>query len=750
MRAPVELIGLLLLCVLSCASGQTIDYDPRRPQVLRACDEHREHGRTVEARRCYGDLLASASPALVKAEAAWASAQLKEANEFFREAIQVDERSSYARGRWGRLFLATHQYADALKLFGEALQIEPADAQAKLAVARLYAERFEGQARALIDELLKENDALIEAHLIAAGMDLEEGHVDDAERAATKALSLAQAQKRAPLEAYAVLAAVDVLRGDAQARRWINRALAYNPHDGGVFATLAHYQLIRRRYQEATVWLNRAVDVQPDLWSAHEELGVNLLRVGAIEEARAHLQRAYSGDPFSPTTVNTLRLLDTLNEFETEKVAAPDLLLRLHRKEAQALRPYVEQIARRSIETFSRRYGFKLTQPVTVELYPNHDDFAVRTAGLPGIGLLGVTFGYLVAMDSPSGRPPGEFHWASTLWHEMAHVFTLAMTEHRVPRWLSEGVSVYEEWSTGPTPGVAVTPTIIAALRDKRFLPIASLDEGFIRPRYPQQIEVSYVQAGLVCLFIEQRWGFDRLVALLEQFKHETTSVAALQAALKIPSEEFDQQFDVFVRQRFAAVLAQPEGWEQSLRAAAAAAQQQNWSQVIEPARQAIEIFPEHTTGANAHLLLAQALDKTGQRDAAINALQRYRGLGGWDPGALRQLAQWLQDAKRETEAVEVLSALNYVDPLQADGHVKLSEQLLAAGQAADAEREFRVLLALDFQDQAFAKFGIARALKSQGDAQGSRRYLLEALENAPHYRPAQQFLLDTIGERTQ
>ena len=96
---------------------------------------------------------------------------------------------------------------------------------------------------------------------------------------------------------------------------------------------------------------------------------------------------------------------------------------------------------------------FELKEPVVVELYPEHDDFAVRTSGLPGIGLLGVTFGYLVAMDSPTGRADADFHWGTTLWHEMAHVFTLEATNHLVPRWFSEGVSVYEEWSTGPLPG---------------------------------------------------------------------------------------------------------------------------------------------------------------------------------------------------------------------------------------------------------------------------------------------------------
>ena len=64
-----------------------------------------------------------------------------------------------------------------------------------------------------------------------------------------------------------------------------------------------------------------------------------------------------------------------------------------------------------------------------------HDDFAVRTAGLPGlIGALGVCFGRVVTMDSPHARP-GDFQWEATLWHELTHVITLQMSNSRVPRW---------------------------------------------------------------------------------------------------------------------------------------------------------------------------------------------------------------------------------------------------------------------------------------------------------------------------
>jgi membrane protease subunit HflC len=57
-----------------------------------------------------------------------------------------------------------------------------------------------------------------------------------------------------------------------------------------------------------------------------------------------------------------------------------------------------------------------------------------------------------------------------------------------VPRWLSEGISVFEEWRTGPTPGVVVPPDVITAFSEDKFLPISDLDQGFIRPSYPNQI----------------------------------------------------------------------------------------------------------------------------------------------------------------------------------------------------------------------------------------------------------------------
>ena len=168
--------------------------------------------------------------------------------------------------------------------------------------------------------------------------------------------------------------------------------------------------------------------------------------------------------------------------------------------------------------TYDKKYQMKLPGPVQVEVYPDHEDFAVRTMGMPGLGALGVTFGEVVAMDSPSGRKPGDFNWGSTLWHEMSHVYILTATHHRVPRWFTEGLAVHEETEASPEWGGRVTPDVLVALRDKELLPVAQLDRGFVRPEYPAQVVVSYFQAGRVCDYIQSRWGDDKLLDMVHTF----------------------------------------------------------------------------------------------------------------------------------------------------------------------------------------------------------------------------------------
>jgi tetratricopeptide (TPR) repeat protein len=755
MTARRLVAALLSIACAPAASAFTIEYGLDRPAELVACDKLLYRGARADAQSCYLKLVAESKDTRIKADAARASGDVRAANAFFQTAIKEYPEDPRARVRWGELFLATHQNDEAVKLFQEALELDKHDAAATIGLAKVAAGRFEEKTTEFAKAVIDENpDDSLEAHLLLARTALEDGSLDAGDKELDRALDLAKKHDFPPLEIYALKASVDLLRGVTDSP-WTKRALALNAGYGEAYATPAYFYVITRRYREAIELLRKAVEIEPDLYSAHTDLGVNLLRENKIDEAQQHLMIAYRGDPFSAPVVNTLRLIDSFDNFvvsqhppdTTRPDAVPNKgsILRLNKKEAPVIEPYVLDLVNRTIAAYTKRYDFELKQPVVVELYPQHDDFAVRTSGLPGIGLLGVTFGYLVAMDSPARHADSDFHWGTTLWHEMAHVFTLEATNHLVPRWFSEGVSVYEEWTTGPLHGRHIPPPVFKAIKDGKFLPVAELDRGFIRPSYEQQVIVSYMQAGLTCEYIASRWGQEGLRAMLKEFGEGKETREAVQNALKTSAAQFDEGFASYVEAQLGAVVAQYEPWQHALAELSQAVKSEDWRLVAARAADAIQLFPDFVDQGSPYLVKARAHRELGETSLVTSTLLEYRKRGGYDPDALLALAKSLTEAKRDTDAIGVLDDVLMVAPLRPEVHSELGDLLLAAGRAADAVVEYKALLAMKPQDLADAHYRLAKAYFAASDKASSREHLLYALEIAPHYREAQQLLLEVV-----
>ena len=227
----------------------------------------------------------------------------------------------------------------------------------------------------------------------------------------------------------------------------------------------------------------------------------------------------------------------------------------LHDREDALLGEYIHDLAAQAYQHLNTRYRHEPGELIRIELYPDHADFSVRSVGLAGVGLLGVCFGPVVAMDSPAARERGAFNWGSTLWHELAHVFHLSMTANRVPRWFSEGLAVYEERIARPGWGGDVTPDFLLAYLEGRLLPVSQLNNGFVRPTYPKQVIHSYFQASLVFEFIEQRWGFDVIRASLNAYRDSKNPDSVLLQQLQLDSDALDDAFDDYLQTRYATAL---------------------------------------------------------------------------------------------------------------------------------------------------------------------------------------------------
>jgi tetratricopeptide (TPR) repeat protein len=687
-------------------------------------------------------LAALAVPAqtLQQAETYWKQRNFGEANTTFRALVELHPGNADYRVRWGRMFLehgAPDDVQNASDLFNEALTIKKDDAGAMLGLALIGADEFQGSAEKMARQALEWDPKLLEAQELLARMALEDNNNEKATQEAKKALDI---DPNSPV-AKGILAAIDYLTGKTES--------SWDPHDARGYDTIGHFFVMNRRYEEGIEYFRKAIALDPGLYTAHAELGLNLMRLSQNDEAYQELGIAFKGGLQTSSTKNTLLLMETYKNFVEFKSGLT--VLKMDKKEANLLRPYFQAEMDRSIATYEKKYKLKLTKPVTVEVYPLHDDFAVRTLGMPGLGALGVTFtaksfGGAIAMDSPSGRRPGDFHWASTLWHEMSHVFTLTLTDSHVPRWFTEGLAVHEETAVSPEWGDRLIPEVLMAIKDKQLLPISELDRGFIHPKAAAQVLVSYYQAGRICDFINDKWGWDTILAMLQDYAHDVDTPTVIRKELKIEPAEFDKQFIAMVEAETKTRVQNFSEWKDDVKTISEASKAKDYDTVIKIGTKARDLFPDYVEAGSVYEFLAKAYLAKENKPAAIAELERYMKAGGRDPSTLNTLADDLEAEGNKTEAAAVLDRVNYIYPMDGAQHQQLGLLWLDLNNTAGAIREFQAVLARDPIDPAQAHFNLARAYNQNHQTEQAKDELIAALEAAPGFRPAQKLLLQLSG----
>ncbi len=718
-----QLIGALLCLPLAAAT-------------VKDCADLKHHGKLAEARACDISLL-DARDAFTRAEGLWALERYTDANDQFKLAVADNPQNAEIRTRWGRLFLERFNKPEAEKLFGEALAIDDKYAPAYLGLALVESDGFSIKAVEDAQKAIKLDPKLVEAQELLAFLALEDNDNDKAAKEADKALAISPEA----LDAMAVHASMDWLK-DKPGTEWTDRIFKINPVYGEAYATGAHFFIVNRRYKEAIEWYRKALALNPQLWDARAELGVNLMRLGQDAEAKKELEDCYNNHYTSFEVVNSLRLLDSFTNFVTFRT--PTTVLRLNKKEADILHPYFEEQMKLAIATYEKKYKFKLNAPVQVEVFPDHADLAVRTAGMPGLGgILGVTFGMVLAMDSPSGRPPGSFHWASTMWHELSHVYILTMTDHKVPRWFTEGLAVYEETATSPDWGDRLDPQAIEAIKNKKLLPVAQLDRGFVRPEYPSQVVVSYFQAGQICNYIAEKWGYDKLLDMVHSYAAMTPTPEVIQKDLGVSPEAFDKQFLAWLEAKTKTQVEHFDDWKKGQKELMDLAIKGDYDGVIAKGNAIRDWYPDYVEQHSVYERLADAYLAKNDKADAMAQLEKYSSVGGRDSATVKKLATLEEEAGHKDKAIAALERLNYIYPQDEELHRRLGDLLLATKDVDGAIRELQAVIAMKPIDQAAAHYELARALNQAKRNDEARDQVVLALEAAPGYKPAQRLLLE-------
>lgn len=691
----------------------------------------------------------------------------KDALKAFDEAAALDD-THEARLRTGELFLEKFNGTEARTAFESILQINRAQPQALLGLAK--AKDFHGERGVpdLIDAALATDPNFVEARAYRSGLQLALEDFPAARAEAEKALAVSPASR----EALSALAAAQYVSGDTPAYAETRRkSEALFPKSAELLVTVAEAAVRNRLYREAAQLAKEALVLDPQSWAALASLAQNQLRLGDIEDARKNFDRSFAGDPYNVWVKNTLDLLDTFGNYTLVDAANGRFRLFLEKKEEGVLGPPMAALAVEAIDKLSERYGFKPAEAIRVEAYPSHADFSVRTVGLAGLGALGVCFGPVVVIDSPQARDRGSFNWGSTLWHELTHVITMGASGNRVPRWLTEGISVYEERRARPGWGDDLSLEFLLAYKGEGLLPLKELNNGFVRPKRPEQVSLSYYQASLVVEHIEARYGIDGLRKLLKAYSTGAATPDAFQTALGRSVDQVDEEFQAALKTTLAKPLAGFQGSPaagssdrpppQETRSTLQARLAKNDSdflahlslgrlnhrenrddEALTHFERAAQIWPESAGEESPYFAIAEIKQAQGDQDGAIAALRSLVARNENTDTARSQLSTLLEAKGRTEEALGVLDSAVFIYPFDPKLHERRA--LLATRlQRANAVREARrALVELNPVDKAEAYFQLAVAELEAGDRAAARRSVLRALEVAPRFARAQELLL--------
>lgn len=651
-----------------------------------------------------------------------------DANYAFKEAYRLDARHPEVLVAWGELFLEKYNVADAHSSFEEALKINPRHPRALVgkAVVEMITSNQSEQVRVLLDEAAEvapEHPELL----------LARGHLairdSDCEQARAHAGAILEDRPK-HLEAI-TLGGICAYLDDDQAgfERARDRALAIHPTYAQFYAEVADYGVRAHRYVAAMELYQTALELDPGNAQALLGLGVGLSRINREDEAVEYLRRAFDADPYNVRAYNMLELYEkTMPRYSFQEYGR--FRLRAHNEQYELVNMYVAPVVDDALEVFDEKYGFVPHKELSVEIYPNPTTFSVRSVGLPHITPHGICFGRVVTVRSPSD---GNFNWRQVLWHELAHVYHLQLSNARVPRWFTEGLAEYETnvwdeaWQRHHDRELAIK------VFEGKIPSVLELDHGFTHARSQVEVLRAYHLASLAVHFVAQTWGFDAIVAMLEAWGQNKDTEQVLQDVLGVDAQAFDQKLRAWLERRllnfdgqllydFEALPARDElarriklnrldakahakmalvelgagkidEANESIQAAleitradpdvlfAAMLLQMQQGKAREALEHGEAILEEHHDSYELRVILGQAAvqmeDIPGARVHLEAATELYAGgVQAWV--ALAQLAERVDDEQLYARATERLFMLNQHDPALARAHF---ERLEAAGE---------------------------------------------------------------------
>jgi len=144
-------------------------------------------------------------------------------------------------------------------------------------------------------------------------------------------------------------------------------------------------------------------------------------------------------------------------------------------------------------------------------------------------------------------------------------VITLGITRNKMPRWLSEGISVYEERQANPAWGQSMTPKYREMILNGELTPVANLSAAFLTAKTPGHVQFAYYESSLVVEYLVQKFGHEALKKILQDLGFKNFAQITL---LLNSNEEIGSPVLASRQNNLARLLRKIRSWSPSRHAA--------------------------------------------------------------------------------------------------------------------------------------------------------------------------------------
>lgn len=680
---------------------------------------------------------------------------------FYDRSLKNDPKFVEALVAIGELAIDKSDYQEAVKSLMRAVELRPEDPQIHYLLAKAWSSSDSEKATKFLQAAVDLNPKHIDSLLMQA-----EHYVDseDYEQAESLLESILKVNPHQP-EAWALRAAMAHLTGHyKQEGEHRSAALAKWQVNPAVDYLIGKKLSQHYRFAEGVTYQRRSLKLNPNYSPAKFQLAQDLLRVGRDDEGWSIVDQVGATDKYNVVAFNLKTLQERLSKFTT--IQADGLIIRMDAREAKIYGERVVDLLRRAKTTISSKYELELTEPVTVEIFPQQSDFAIRTFGLPGgAGFLGVCFGKLITANSPASQGESPSNWESVLWHEFCHVITLQKTNNRMPRWLSEGISVYEELEANPSWGQRMNPMYKKMLQGEDFVPLSKLSGAFLQPKSGVHLQFAYFESSLAVRYLIDTHGLPLLRKLLvdlgmgvpvdDAFARLYGDTVALDEGfasyVKKLTEEFSPMTDFnaegLPRRAVVAELKEvleekPNSYPAQLLLVNQLVSDENWKDAKEAVQRLLGLYPDDAEKGGGLALEAKIARELNDQELELTALTNITKLSSDNVPAILRLIQIYRESQTWDKLREVAGQLLAVQPLITTGHEAWIEAVEKLGKPAEATSSLRALQQLDPLDPSDLHYRLARSLFAAEQLDEARREVLFALEETPRYRDAQELLL--------